>query len=216
MGTNPSSHRSPENFGPPPPITTKTTSSDTICMTSASDHGGAGATSASVRKRSRASSARRAKPTTILTANPSNFRALVQHFTGRDSDEISIRRRGPMTLDFGSSAYSSGVGVNYGYALDQAQPHRQEDQTGRTERCHRETTPYQTGGGSSSNLHGGYDHDHDHYLDHHDVLSEQYNSGGSNHGMDHMGYDNHNHEHHDVMMLEELMMMDDLDVQKKT
>ncbi|KAI3440281.1 VQ domain-containing protein [Psidium guajava] len=88
------------------------------------------------RRRSRAS---KKTPTTILNADATNFRALVQHFTGCPSTSISFRpthRRGPLNLSFAgfgnehqvvSSAeaslrndYSDGVQVQH-----QARPRQQ-------------------------------------------------------------------------------------------
>uniref|UniRef100_A0A5B7BGG1 Putative VQ motif-containing protein n=1 Tax=Davidia involucrata TaxID=16924 RepID=A0A5B7BGG1_DAVIN len=60
-----------------------------------------GSVSKPIRRRSRAS---RRTPTTLLNADTSNFRALVQQFTGcsnAPSSSIGTRRSGPINLNFG-------------------------------------------------------------------------------------------------------------------
>ncbi|KAE8709264.1 Copper-exporting ATPase / responsive-to-antagonist 1 / copper-transporting ATPase (RAN1) isoform 1 [Hibiscus syriacus] len=50
-----------------------------------------------IRRRPRVS---KRKPTTLLNANASNFRALVQQFTGCPATHLSANRRGPINLNF--------------------------------------------------------------------------------------------------------------------
>ncbi|XP_022762605.1 uncharacterized protein LOC111308518 [Durio zibethinus] len=90
-----------------------------------------------IRKRSRAS---KKTPTTLLNANASNFRALVQQFTGCPSTPLSLGNgRGPINLNFtlgsernqSSSATSlmsaSGNDYYYHQQSDQEQLRQQEN-----------------------------------------------------------------------------------------
>ncbi|XP_041023180.1 VQ motif-containing protein 22-like [Juglans microcarpa x Juglans regia] len=75
-----------------------------------------------IRRRSRAS---KRTPTTLLNANTSNFRALVQQFTGCPSTAISFgNQRGPVNLNFGKAnqenqrmvtSVMAPFGTNYHY-----------------------------------------------------------------------------------------------------
>ncbi|XVE94291.1 hypothetical protein REPUB_Repub01dG0268400 [Reevesia pubescens] len=71
-----------------------------------------GSSSKPIRRRSRAS---KKTPTTLLNASASNFRALVQQFTGCPSTPVSLgNRRGPVNLNFdlGSGRNQSGSATN--------------------------------------------------------------------------------------------------------
>ncbi|ESQ55364.1 hypothetical protein EUTSA_v10026244mg [Eutrema salsugineum] len=155
-------------------------------------------------RRSRAS--RRTIPTTLLNANPSNFRALVQKFTGRSSGGESNRRKGPVTLDFGSPTTISKEAIfpvssdrshydHHDHALNR---HVSNEQPHVTWSGTEATTPYQLGEESNS----VFEQDHDHYL-----LREY--SGNSSHddGLDHMDYYYHDF-HQETATLEEFMMRD--------
>ncbi|KAK6254226.1 hypothetical protein QUC31_015946 [Theobroma cacao] len=71
-----------------------------------------GSSSKPIRRRSRAS---KKTPTTLLNANTSNFRALVQQFTGCPSAPLSQgSRRGPINLNFavGSERNQRGIATS--------------------------------------------------------------------------------------------------------
>lgn len=62
----------------------------------------------STKRRSRAS---RKTPTTLLNANATNFRSLVQQFTGKPSAPSVITpgvHRGPLNINFGEGSYGAG------------------------------------------------------------------------------------------------------------
>ncbi|XVF46055.1 hypothetical protein PTKIN_Ptkin02bG0257200 [Pterospermum kingtungense] len=63
-----------------------------------------GSSSKPIRRRSRAS---KKTPTTLLNATASNFRALVQQFTGCPSNTHLGNRRGPINLNFAQSGTSA-------------------------------------------------------------------------------------------------------------
>ncbi|XP_010494532.1 PREDICTED: uncharacterized protein LOC104771660 [Camelina sativa] len=97
---------------------TESESSQIILCSNASKHN---------RSRSYNKSSKRNMHTTLLNANPSNFRDIVQRFTGRSSGiDVSVGRKGPVTLDFRSPASvstevifpSSGDVQNQDYAID--------------------------------------------------------------------------------------------------
>ncbi|KAF5742371.1 hypothetical protein HS088_TW09G00416 [Tripterygium wilfordii] len=70
-----------------------------------------GCASKPIRRRSRAS---KKTPTTLLNANSTNFRALVQQFTGCPRAPISFAtQKGPITLNFGA-----GSANNYSFSED--------------------------------------------------------------------------------------------------
>lgn len=88
------------------------------------DHllGPKGCISKPVRRRPRAP---RRIPATLLTANTTNFRALVQQFTGRPTTPFSSRsQRGPLTLNFqlGTQQYLHPFGSDY-HSTDQHHHH---------------------------------------------------------------------------------------------
>ncbi|CAN8231309.1 unnamed protein product [Cochlearia groenlandica] len=136
-------------------------------------------------RRSRAS--RRAIPTTFLNANPSNFRALVQKFTGRSSGDETNRRKGPVTLDFRSpnkvsieTIFPVASEDRSNYEHDQAViPHVSNEE------CH-VTTTYGIDEESNNSVYG---QDQD-LLDHMD------------------GYNYYQDFHQDTATLEEFMMKD--------
>ncbi|KAF8115052.1 hypothetical protein N665_0030s0095 [Sinapis alba] len=139
-----------------------------ISMTSPSGSslgdGGVAAAHEMAGRRSRAP--RRAIPTTLLNANPNNFRALVQKFTGRSADGESIRRKGPVTLDFRSPTTISKEAIfpvcldrnNYEKDQDHAlNRHVSSDQRHMTWSGAEARTLYQLGEGSNS----VFNQDHD-------------------------------------------------------
>ncbi|XP_024975273.1 VQ motif-containing protein 22-like [Cynara cardunculus var. scolymus] len=77
-----------------------------------------------IRRRSRAS---RKTPTTLLNASPTDFRALVQRFTGCDSSvsvslpsasaAVSVANlpKGPLNIDFGRNDHVNGSSSRYTY-----------------------------------------------------------------------------------------------------
>ncbi|XP_035544731.1 VQ motif-containing protein 22-like [Juglans regia] len=87
-----------------------------------------GSPSKPIRRRSRAS---KRTPTTLLNANTSNFRALVQQFTGCPSTAISFgNQRGPVNLNFGKAnqenqrmvtSVVAPFGTNYHHQQSQSQ-----------------------------------------------------------------------------------------------
>ncbi|CAH2078483.1 unnamed protein product [Thlaspi arvense] len=150
-------------------------------------------------KRSRAS--RRAIPTTHLNASPSNFRTLVQKFTGRSAGGEANRRKGPVTLDFGSPTLISKEAIfpvssdrsnyDHDYALNRHVSNEQRHVTW-------SGTPYQLGEESNS----VFDQDHDH-----DLLRESSGNSSYDDGMDYMDYHYHDF-HQETATLEEFMMRD--------
>lgn len=163
--------------------------------------GGAVAQEASGR-RSRAS--RRAIPTTLLNANPSNFRALVQKFTGRSAGSDSNRRKGPVTLDFRSPTTISKEAIfpvsgDHEHVLNQHVKNEQRHVT-----WSESTMSYQLGEETKSAVYGsGYDEqDRDH-----DLLREYSgNSSSYDDSLDHMDY--YHDFHRETATLEEFMMRD--------
>ncbi|KAG2318439.1 hypothetical protein Bca52824_011652 [Brassica carinata] len=178
-----------------------------ISMTSPSGSclgdGGVAAAHVTAGRRSRAP--RRAIPTTLLSASPSNFRALVQKFTGRSAGDESIRRKGPVTLDFRSPTTISKEAIfpvsrdrnNYDKDHDHAvNRHVTSEQRYVTWSGEEATTLYQLGEESNSVL----NQDHDHLREY---------SGNSNY---HEDLDHKDYCYHDIYletaMLEEFMMRD--------
>ncbi|CAN6986411.1 hypothetical protein BRARA_A01085 [Brassica rapa] len=155
-------------------------------------------------RRSRAS--RRAVPTTLLNANPSNFRALVQKFTGRSSGGESNRRRGPVTLDFGSPTTISKEAIfpvsgdrkSYGHdhVLNQHVNNERHVTWSGTEA----TTTYQLGEESNS-VFDQQDHD---------LLREYSVNSSYDDGLDHVDY--YYHDFHQATETLEEFMMSDLDL----
>ncbi|CAN6825892.1 unnamed protein product [Brassica oleracea] len=155
------------------------------------------------RRRSRAP--RRAIPTTLLNANPSNFRALVQKFTGRSAGGESNSRKGPVTLDFRSPTTLSKEGIfpvsgdrnNYDedhhHALNR---HVSREQRHVTWSGEEPTTLYQLGEESSSM----FDQDHD-------LFGEYSGISSYDEGLDHMDYCYHDF-YLQTATLEEFMMRD--------
>ncbi|XP_024011099.1 uncharacterized protein LOC18016106 [Eutrema salsugineum] len=152
-------------------------------------------------------------PTTILNANPSNFRALVQKFTGRCSNtDISVRRKGPVTLDFRSPASvskevifpSSGDTQNYDSAIDRHVGDGESHVTMEWDQG-KETVLYQMGQLSECmhRANGHYDNHDDHDDD--DDLVREYFENSSFNGMGYMDYDDF---YHDAQLLEDFMMRD--------
>ncbi|TXG48345.1 hypothetical protein EZV62_027639 [Acer yangbiense] len=76
-----------------------------------------------VRRRSRAS---KKTPTTLLNANTTNFRALVQQFTGCPSTPFSFgsSKKGPVNLSFGLGS-NDAFGNNNQFFQQQYQPQKQ-------------------------------------------------------------------------------------------
>ncbi|XP_057972272.1 VQ motif-containing protein 22 [Malania oleifera] len=84
--------------------TTSVGSDSTVCLAGQLSPTGSSSTSKPVRKRSRAS---RRTPTTMLNASPTNFRALVQQYTGCPAAPPFLSggvqlHRGPINLSFGA------------------------------------------------------------------------------------------------------------------
>ncbi|EOA17352.1 hypothetical protein CARUB_v10005634mg [Capsella rubella] len=165
------------------------------------------------RRRSRAS--RRAIPTTLLNANPSNFRALVQKFTGRSAGSESNRRKGPVTLDFGSPTTISKEAIfpvsddrskyDHDHMLNQ---HVSNEQRHVTWSGTESTMSYHLGEETNSTaVHGsGYndqDQDHEHDLD---LLREYSGNSSYDDSLDHMNY--YQDFHRETATLEEFMMRD--------
>uniref|UniRef100_A0A1J3D7Q8 VQ domain-containing protein n=1 Tax=Noccaea caerulescens TaxID=107243 RepID=A0A1J3D7Q8_NOCCA len=152
-------------------------------------------------RRSRAS--RRAIPTTLLNANPSNFRALVQKFTGRSAGGESNRRKSPLTLDFASPATISNEAIfpvsgdrsnyDHDHVLNR---HVSNEQRHATWSCAEATTSYQLGEESNSVV----DQDHD-------LLREYSENSSYDDGLDHIDYYHHDF-HQETATLEEFMMRD--------
>ncbi|XP_048609101.1 uncharacterized protein LOC125584525 [Brassica napus] len=146
-------------------------------------------------------------PTTLLKANPSNFRALVQKYTGRSTGiDVSSGRKGPVTLDFRSPASvlkevifpSSGDLQNHDCATYRHSGYGESHVT-----CEREGTKaasYQMGQLCNDYMVcGGYD-DHGHH-DNHDEgdLVREYLENSSFNGV------NCDDFYHDTVLLEEFM-----------
>ncbi|KAL9287473.1 putative VQ motif-containing protein [Arabidopsis thaliana] len=165
--------------------------------------GGAAAHEAAGR-RSRAS--RRAIPTTLLNANTSNFRALVQKFTGRSAGGESNRRKGPVTLDFGSPTTISKEAIfpvssdrsnnNLDHVVNQ---HVSNEQRHVTWSGTESMMSYQLGEETNSAVYSsGYD-DQD--------LPREYSGNSSyDESLDHMDY--YQDFHRETATLEEFMMRD--------
>ncbi|KAI3664847.1 hypothetical protein L6452_43456 [Arctium lappa] len=73
-----------------------------------------------IRRRSRAS---RRTPTTLLNASPTDFRALVQRFTGCDSVALPSASgvnlpKGPLNIDFGRNDHVNENSSRYNYYFD--------------------------------------------------------------------------------------------------
>ncbi|CAN7109285.1 unnamed protein product [Brassica rapa subsp. narinosa] len=156
-------------------------------------------------RRSRAS--RRAVPTTLLNANPSNFRALVQKFTGRSSGGESNRRRGPVTLDFGSPTTISKEAIfpvsrdRKSYDHDRVLNQNVNNEPRHvTWSCTEATTTYQLGEESNS-VFDQQDHD---------LLREYSGNSSYDDGSDHVDY--YYHDFHQATETLEEFMMSDLDL----
>ncbi|XVF00472.1 hypothetical protein REPUB_Repub04eG0004100 [Reevesia pubescens] len=120
-------------------------SPSTSCLHSATDQlKPKGSSSKPIRRRSRVS---KKTPTTLLNANASNFRALVQQFTGYPSTPLSIgNRRGPINLNFalgsernqGGTAPSivSATGNDYCYQQNHQEQLRQQENPSRQQHQH--------------------------------------------------------------------------------
>lgn len=153
-------------------------------------------------RRSRAS--RRAVPTTLLNASPSNFRALVQKFTGRSAAGEANRRRGPVTLDFGSPTTISKESIfpvsgdrkSYDHDLVLNQ-HVSNEPRHVTWSGTEATTTYQVSEESNS-VFDQQDHD---------LLREYSGNSSYDDGLDHMDYYYHDF-HQETETLEEFMMSD--------
>ncbi|XP_010529298.1 PREDICTED: uncharacterized protein LOC104806220 [Tarenaya hassleriana] len=155
---------------------TSSSESFTVCHVAAPENAG---------RRPRTS--RRAKPTTLLNANPSNFRAIVQQFTGCSSaGENSVRRRGPVTLNFGSPSSVSeedvfprsgdgGYQRNYDNALHGSwPPRREENGAGGKGRA-----SYGMAHESGLMSHGSSDDHHHHDHHHDDGVTREYSGNTS-------------------------------------
>lgn len=162
--------------------------------------GGSSVTHEAAGRRSRAT--RRAIPTTLLNANPSNFRALVQKFTGRSAGGESNRRKGPVTLDFGSPTTISKEAIfpvpcdrshyDHDHVLNRHVSNEQRHVT--WSGSDQATTSYQLGDESSS----AFDQDQD--------LLREYSGNSSFDGLDQMDY--YHDFHRETATLEEFMMRD--------
>ncbi|CAF2069992.1 unnamed protein product [Brassica oleracea var. botrytis] len=171
-------------------------------VSSLGEHGGIVAAHETAGRRSRAS--RRAVPTTLLNANPSNFRALVQKFTGRSSGGEANRRRGPVTLDFGSPTTISKEAIfpvsgdrkryDHDHVLNQ---HVSNEPRHVTWLGTEPTTTYQLGEESNS-VFDQQDHD---------LLREYSGNSSYDDGLDHVDYYYHDF-HQGTETLEEFMMSD--------
>lgn len=155
-------------------------------------------------RRSRAS--RRAIPTTLLNANPSNFRSLVQKFTGRSAGGGSNRRKGPVTLDFGSPTTISKEAI-FPVSADRSNHdvHHVLNQHVSNEQPHvtwsgtESTMSYQLGEETNSAVYGsGYDDQ--------DLLKEYSGNSSYDDSSGHMDY--YHDFHHETATLEEFMMRD--------
>ncbi|KAF8080149.1 hypothetical protein N665_0972s0010 [Sinapis alba] len=162
-----------------------------------------------VRRRRSSKGSRRTMPTRLLKANPNNFRALVQKYTGRSTGRSSGGRKGPVTLDFRSPASelkevifpSSGDIQNYDSATYRREGYGESHVT-----CEREGTKaasypmcqlssdYAVCGGYDDHAHGHHDHNHDD----HDLVRE-YLENSSFNGV------NCDDFYHDTVLLEEFM-----------
>ncbi|KAF8102935.1 hypothetical protein N665_0190s0052 [Sinapis alba] len=184
---------------------------DGINMMSSSlrEDGGIVAAHETAGRRSRAS--RRAVPTTLLNASPSNFRALVQKFTGRCAGgDQANRRRGPVTLDFGSPTtiskeaifpVSSGDQKSYDHdhVLNQ---HVGNEPRHVTWSGTEATTTYQLSEESNSLFD---------QQDHNDLLREYSGNSSYDDGLDH-DVDYYYHDFHQETETLEEFMMNDLDL----
>uniref|UniRef100_A0A1J3II55 VQ domain-containing protein n=1 Tax=Noccaea caerulescens TaxID=107243 RepID=A0A1J3II55_NOCCA len=155
-----------------------------------------------MRQRRSYKGSRRTMPTTHLNANPSNFRDLVQKFTGRSAGvDKSLRRKGPVTLDFRSPASvpkefifpSSGDLQN----CDRAINRHVSDEGSHATLESRETASYEMGG-CDDHAHGDHDKDDD-------LLREYYLENSSCNGVQYVAYGDFYHE---ALLLEEFMMRD--------
>lgn len=165
--------------------------------------GGVAAAHETAGKRARAP--RRAIPTTRLNANPRNFRSLVQKFTGRSAVGESIRRKGPVTLDFRSPTTLSKEAIfpvsrdhnNYDKDHDHAlNRHVSSVQRHVTWSGEEATTLYQLGEESNSVF----------YQDH-DLLREYSGNCSYDEGLDHKDY-RYQDFYLETATLEEFMMRD--------
>ncbi|CAH2046427.1 unnamed protein product, partial [Thlaspi arvense] len=173
-----------------------------------------------VRRRRSSKGSRRTTPTTLLNANPSNFRALVQKFTGRYTGiDVPVGRKGPVTLDFRSPASvskevifpRSGDIQTYDRAIDRRVGNGESHVSVTMKREGKETASYnQMSQLSDCALYGGcgdhyaYGHHDNHHEDGDDLVRE-YLENSSFNGVDYMGYDDF---YHDPLSLEEIMMRD--------
>ncbi|GAV69225.1 VQ domain-containing protein, partial [Cephalotus follicularis] len=117
-----------------------------------------GSASKPIRKRSRAS---KKTPTTLLNANTSNFRSLVQQFTGCPSTPLPLgSQRGPVNLNFGietrqhlsniATSIMAPVGSSNYYYQDANQvQHQQHQQVYQEQQC---VFPFDSKGFSSSSI----------------------------------------------------------------
>ncbi|KAJ0239320.1 hypothetical protein HA466_0229880 [Hirschfeldia incana] len=152
-------------------------------------------------RRSRAS--RRAVPTTLLNASPSNFRALVQKFTGRSAGGEANRRRGPVTLDFGSPTTISKEAIfpvsGDQKSSDHVLNHHVNNETRHVTWSGTEATKtYQLGEESNSVFVDQQDHD---------LLREYSGNSSYDDGLDHVDYYYHDF-YQETETLEEFMMSD--------
>lgn len=169
-------------------------------VTSLGEDGGIVAAHETAGRRSRAS--RRAVPTTLLNANPSNFRALVQKFTGRSAGGEANRRRGPVTLDFGSpttitkeAIFPVSKSYDHDHVLNQ---HVDNEPRHVTSSGTEATTTYQLLGEESNSVFDQQDHD---------LLREYSGNSSYDDVLDHMDYYYHDF-HQETETLEEFMMSD--------
>ncbi|CAH8346481.1 unnamed protein product [Eruca vesicaria subsp. sativa] len=178
-----------------------------ISMTSPSGSslgdGGVAAAHETAGRRSRAP--KRAIPTTLLNANPSNFRTLVQKFTGRSAVGESIRRKGPVTLDFRSPTTISKEAIfpvsgdrnNYDKIHDHALTrHVSSEQRHPTWSGEEVMTLYQSGEKSNSE----FNQDHD-------LLREYSGKNSYDESLDHKDYCYHDF-YLETATLEEFMLRD--------
>ncbi|KAF8044867.1 hypothetical protein N665_6218s0002 [Sinapis alba] len=138
-----------------------------------------------VRRRRSSKGSRRTMPTRLLKANPNNFRALVQKYTGRSTGRSSGGRKGPVTLDFRSPAP--------GYGESHVTCEREGTKAASYPMCQL-SSDYAVCGGYDDHAHG-----HDHFNHDEGDLVREYLENSSFNGV------NCDDFYHDTVLLEEFM-----------
>ncbi|XP_010481708.1 PREDICTED: uncharacterized protein LOC104760484 [Camelina sativa] len=182
---------------------TESKSSQIILCSNASKHN---------RSRSYNRSSKRNMHTTLLNANPSNFRDIVQRFTGRSSGiDVFVGRKGPVTLDFRSPASvteevifpTSGDVQNQYCSIDTHVVDRESHGTCEWEGKHTAASCEMGQLSDDSEGYGGCD---DYYAhDHDDDLIREYLKNSSFDGVITMDCDEF---YLDAVMVEEFLMKD--------